>query len=74
MPRINEIVALVLAILGVMILATHGNLGSLVISKKALIFCLLSAGCVCVYNLAPKTLNQKYPVVLNLGWGMAVCF
>ena len=72
LPHINEFVALVLAILGVVILATHGDLGRLVISEKALVFCLLSAVCVCVYNLAPKTLNRKYPVVLNLGWGMTL--
>ncbi|MDA3043808.1 MULTISPECIES: DMT family transporter [unclassified Campylobacter] len=72
LPKINEFVSLILAILGVVILATHGDLGSLVISQKALIFCLLSAACVCVYNLAPKKLNQKYPVVLNLGWGMVL--
>lgn len=72
LPKINEFISLILAILGVVILATHGDLGSLVISQKALIFCLLSAACVCVYNLAPKKLNQKYPVVLNLGWGMVL--
>ncbi|MDA3053637.1 DMT family transporter [Campylobacter sp. JMF_01 NE2] len=72
LPKISEFISLILASLGVVILATHGNLDSLVISQKALIFCLLSAVCVCVYNLAPKKLNQKYPVVLNLGWGMVL--
>ena len=67
LPALNEFVALLLAILGVVILATHGDLGRLVISERAPVFCLLSAVCVCVYNLAPKTLNRKYPVVLNLG-------
>lgn len=72
LPARTEFVALVLAILGVVILATHGELGRLVISEKALVFCLLSAVCVCVYNLAPRTLNRTYPVVLNLGWGMTL--
>ena len=72
LPKIIEFVALVLAMLGVMILATHGDLGTLVISQKALIFALLSAVCVCFYNFAPKKLNQKYPVVLNLGWGLVL--
>lgn len=72
LPKIIELVALILAMLGVIVLATHGDLGTLVISQKALIFALLSAVCVCFYNFAPKKLNQKYPVVLNLGWGMAL--
>ena len=69
-PKIKEFVALILAILGVIILATHGNLNSLVISKKALIYALLSAVCVCFYNFVPKKLNQKYPLILTLGWAM----
>ena len=71
-PKINELVALILAMLGVVILATHGDLGSLVISARALFWCLVSAVCVCVYNLAPAKLNAKYPVVLVLGWGMVI--
>ena len=70
LPKINEFIALILAMLGVVILATHGDLGSLVISQKALIFALSSAICVCFYNFAPRRLNQKYPIVLNLGWGL----
>ena len=72
LPKINEFIALILAMLGVVVLATHGDLGTLVIGKKALIFALLSAICVCFYNFAPRKLNQKYPIVLNLGWGLVL--
>lgn len=72
LPSVIELIALILAMLGVVVIATHGHLDTLVISKKALAFCLLSAACVCVYNFVPKKLNQKYPVGLVLGWGLII--
>ena len=72
LPNLNELTALVLSAIGVLLLATHGNFNSLVISSKALFYCLVSAICVCIYNLAPIKLNQKYPVGLNLGCGMII--
>nr|WP_229203977.1 EamA family transporter [Campylobacter anatolicus] len=72
LPRLTELVALILAMFGVIMLATHGDLTTLVISKEALFWCLVSAVCVCIYNFAPTKLNSKYPVPLVLGWGMAI--
>ena len=71
-PKKVELIALILAVLGVILLATHGDLGSLVISAEALVWCLVSAVCVVIYNFAPTKLNKKYPVALNLGWGMVI--
>lgn len=71
-PKPVELIALILATLGVILLATHGDLSSLVISQKALFYCLLSAIGVCIYTLVPTKLNQKYPVGLNLGWGLII--
>ena len=71
-PRKLEILALFLAMLGVFFLSTHAQISSLVISPKALFWCLVSAICVCVYNLAPARLNTKYSVTLTLGWGMVM--
>ena len=71
-PKKVELIALILAVLGVMLLATHGDLGSLVISAEALVWCLISALGVVIYSLIPTKLNQKYPIALNLGWGMVI--
>lgn len=71
-PSRVELVALVLATLGVVLLATRGDLGSFVMPPKALTWAFFSAICICVYNLAPARLNAKYPVALNLGWGMVL--
>lgn len=72
LPLSKEVIALSLAILGVFFLATHGNFKTLVIDKKALLFCFISALSVVVYNLAPRKLNRDFPISLILGWGLII--
>lgn len=72
LPFTKEIIALFLAIAGVFFLATHGEFGTLVISKTALLFCLISALSIVVYNFAPKRLNKEFPISLVLGWGLVI--
>ncbi|AII15468.1 hypothetical membrane protein, putative permease (EamA domain), type 3 [Campylobacter iguaniorum] len=72
LPYIKELIALFLAIVGVFFLATHGEFGTLVISKTALLFCLISALSIVVYNFAPKRLNKEFPISLVLGWGLVI--
>ena len=73
-PRPLEILALLCAMLRVFFLATHAQISSLVISPKALFWCLISAVCVCVYSLAPTRLNARYSVALTLGTIFAFSF
>lgn len=70
MPTFLEIGALVLALLGTFILATHGNLHSLAISRAALIWGLSSAVMMAVYNLLPLRLMKEYGTFCVIGWGM----
>ncbi|QCD44150.1 DMT family transporter [Campylobacter mucosalis] len=70
LPLAKEILALILTIVGIVLLTTHGDIGSLVISKKALAFAIISAVGVCIYTILPRRLNQTYPIALNLGLGM----
>lgn len=72
LPYRMEAIALLLAIIGVFLLATHGRIDQLVISQKALILAFISAMSVVVYNLAPKALNKSFPVLLSLGWGLVI--
>lgn len=71
-PKQNELIALILAILGVFLLATHGDFNTLAIGGKALVYALISATGIVIYSLVPTRLNKKYPVALNLGWGMVI--
>ena len=56
-PRLLEILALLCAMLGVFFLATHAQISALVISPKALFWCLVSTVCVCV--LQPSSRKAK---------------
>lgn len=71
-PKKVELLALVLAILGVFILATHGNINALQISPKALIWGLASALTLVVYSMSPLNLIKKYGTALITAWGMAI--
>lgn len=70
MPTLLEIGALVLALFGTFILATHGNIHSLAISKAALIWGLSAAVMMAVYNLLPIRLMKEYGTFCVIGWGM----
>ena len=72
MPRLMEIGALVLALFGTFVLATHGDPNSLAISEAALAWGLTSAVMMAVYNLLPLQLMKKYGTFCVIGWGMLI--
>lgn len=72
MPKIPEVLALALAVLGIFLLATHGNIHQLAISKEALIVGLISAVTVVIYNLQPKRLLTRYSAPYILSWGLTI--
>lgn len=67
-----EIAALVLALAGTFLLATHGNIHSMSISTEALVWGLTSAVMMAVYNLLPVRLMKEYGTFCVIGWGMLV--
>ena len=67
-PKIREIFSLILGILGVFMIVTHGNVTDMVVSNKALIFGIICAACVTVYNMLTKPLTEKYPVTVLQTW------
>lgn len=70
MPTRLEMTALVLALAGTFLLATHGNVTTLTMSKATLILGLASAVATVLYNLLPGDLMNKYGTFTVLGWGM----
>lgn len=70
-PKKNEMIAIVLAILGIYLITTHGE-GKLVISSFALLTGIVSALCVTVYNCYPRRILKKYPVLILQGWAFFV--
>ena len=67
MPNCTELTALFLAFAGTVLLATHGNLTELSISKITLVLGLLSAVATVFYNLLPGELMNEYGTVLSFG-------
>lgn len=71
-PGSLEIAALVLALSGTFLLATHGNIYAMSISVEALVWGLISAVMMAVYNLLPVRLMKEYGTFCVIGWGMLV--
>jgi len=69
-PRPYELAALFCSMFGTFILATHGNLHSLAIPGKALMWGMISAVTLVIYTLQPAGLMKRYSTLLTLGWGM----
>ena len=67
-PRVAEVASILLALVGVFLLTTHGSFTSLAISPAALIAGVLSAGCVVVYNMWPKNLQAQFPTPILQSW------
>ncbi|SKB46039.1 Permease of the drug/metabolite transporter (DMT) superfamily [Lachnospiraceae bacterium] len=68
LPGKKQILSIVLALAGVLCIATHGNLNSLSISPAAIVTGITSAFCVMIYNVIPANLLKKYPVTLLQAW------
>ncbi len=71
-PRKFELIALVLAILGIFILATHGNINALKVSPIALFWGLVSAFTLVIYSMSALSLIKKYGTALITAWGMLI--
>lgn len=70
-PQKIEILALFLAMLGVVFLATHGKF-SLSLPTNALVFGLISALCIVIYSIAPIPLNKAYGTATTLSLGLII--
>ena len=72
MPTLQEITGVILAVIGVFLIATHGNPTSLALSGRALLMGLASAVSVAIYTLEPARLQKEYDTPLILAWGMTI--
>lgn len=72
MPTLQEITGVILAVIGVFLIATHGNPTSLALSGRALLMGLASAVSVAIYTLEPARLQKKYDTPLILAWGITI--
>lgn len=65
-----DVLAAILAFIGVFLLSTHGNFNQLAITPLALLFGLLSALGEASYTLIPVKLVKRVSSLVVTGWGM----
>ena len=70
LPNAKEVVAVNLAMVGIFILVTHGNPGTLNITVEALIWGLTSAVAMAFYTMYPGNLQKRWGSPVVVGWGM----
>lgn len=68
LPRIYEVAATLLALLGVILIITHGDFSRFSVPPAAIAAGVLSALCVTVYNVAPGKLLAQFPVTVLQAW------
>lgn len=68
-PKSYEKVAVLCAFCGIFLIATHGQLNSLAVSKESLIWGLSSAVCFTIYCLYPQKLYDDFGLINVIGWG-----
>lgn len=72
LPSKYEVVAVILAVAGIFVLSTHGDISNLVISELALAWGLSSAVLYAFYSTFPRRMLKKWGTLMTNGWGMFV--
>lgn len=72
LPNKAEFGAIVLAVLGTFLLATHGNPATMVLSKGGLSWGLLSAVSLVCYTLLPVKIIPRWGSMVVTGYGMLI--
>ncbi|XOW21064.1 DMT family transporter [Lactococcus cremoris] len=70
MPKPKSVLFVILAMIGVFLLITNGNIKHLSISPLALVTGLLAGVAVVIYSIIPRPLLDKYGALNMTGWGM----
>lgn len=72
LPKLSELVILLVVIFGAFVLATNGDWNELAIPFIALILVLISAITSAMYSILPRPLLIKYGTFPAIGWGMLI--
>ncbi|MDO5424567.1 MAG: DMT family transporter [Eubacteriales bacterium] len=72
LPNKREVIAILLALLGTFLLATHGDVGNMVLTREGLMWGLLSAVAVSLYTMLPVELMRKWGSIPVVGYAMLI--
>lgn len=67
-PQLYEIISILFAFLGIVLIATHGHFSTLQISPMALFWGLTSAFSFVFFTVYPKNLYKKFGIISIMGW------
>ena len=70
LPKKREVLAIFSALAGTLLVATHGQMGNLVISKQGLLWGMLAALGLALHTLVPQRIIHKYDSLTVTGCGM----
>lgn len=70
LPKITELFAIILSLLGVIIMSTHFEFSKMIISKEGLFWGLFSAFGLATYNILSINLIKKYGSMMIVSWGL----
>lgn len=72
LPKPLEVVAIIFALIGTLLLATHGKIGTLALAPKALFWGLIAAVTLMIYTLLPGNLIKKYGSIPVSAYAMLI--
>lgn len=72
LPSHKEAAAILLAVLGTFLLATHGDISSMVLTKRGLAWGLLAAVSLACYTLLPARIIPRWGSMAVTGYGMLI--
>ena len=68
LPRPFEVISILLALLGIFLITTHGDIRHMAVSSAALVTGIVCALSVTVYNVEPRELLARFPVTILQAW------
>ncbi len=72
LPYRFEAVSIICVLVGVFLLATHGNPTNLALSPKGLFWGLISALALALYTVLPQGILSRHSAMIVTGWGMLI--
>lgn len=72
LPQRKETLAICMALLGTFLLATHGNIHTMVLTPRGLVWGVLAAVTLAAYTLLPQKLIARYGSIAVTGYGMVL--
>lgn len=72
LPKLQEIIAIILAMIGTFFIITKGNIHSVSISRLTLFWGILTAFAAAFYTVQPRQLLTKFSSIIVVGWSMLI--